>query len=272
MTVDDTVVKQPARKGAPDTVSAQTGEVTETSQRFAPPGLRSLSRLSQTYLQLVCQGVNNAEIARHFGVSEQTVKNNMTALMRRMGARNRAHAVYIYLKDAAFTEFVDQALAECETGGYNGTHVVYIYLKDAAYSEFVDRALAERQRRAVQRDKRRKPRGPTKAPPNTPEAMLSPGQAAQVLGIHVNTIRRWSGEGVLKAYRVGSRGDRRFKRVDVETLLTEISPKDRGATYGPADEQASSSSPWNGETPHIEQDQSGKQTEPEASREAGKPL
>ena len=50
--------------------------------------------------------------------------------------------------------------------------------------------------------------------------MLTTREVAQMLNIHINTVRRWSDQGVLTAYRVGSRGDRRFMRHDVITFLT----------------------------------------------------
>jgi excisionase family DNA binding protein len=40
-----------------------------------------------------------------------------------------------------------------------------------------------------------------------------------MLNIHVNTVRRWDDLGVLKAIRIGPRGDRRFRREDVDALL-----------------------------------------------------
>jgi len=48
---------------------------------------------------------------------------------------------------------------------------------------------------------------------------LSTGEVARLLNIHCNTVRRWSQIGLLKTYRVGPRGDRRFKRTDVQKLL-----------------------------------------------------
>ena len=42
--------------------------------------------------------------------------------------------------------------------------------------------------------------------------MLTVKDVADLLNIHVNTVRRWSDQGILKAYRITSRGDRRFRR------------------------------------------------------------
>jgi excisionase family DNA binding protein len=51
--------------------------------------------------------------------------------------------------------------------------------------------------------------------------LLTVGQVAGLLSIHPNTVRRWSKKGVLESYRIGSRGDQRFKKEDVNTLLFE---------------------------------------------------
>ena len=53
------------------------------------------------------------------------------------------------------------------------------------------------------------------------KAMLRIGDVAQVLGLHANTVRRWSEKGILKSYRIGSRGDRRFLWEDVDGFLKE---------------------------------------------------
>lgn len=51
--------------------------------------------------------------------------------------------------------------------------------------------------------------------------MLRTGEACRILCIHANTLRRWSEQGIIKAYRVGPRGDRRFRREEVAALLIE---------------------------------------------------
>jgi len=47
---------------------------------------------------------------------------------------------------------------------------------------------------------------------------LRTSDVAHLLNIHVNTVRRWTNNGVLKAYRIGPRGDRRFKQKDIDRL------------------------------------------------------
>jgi excisionase family DNA binding protein len=58
-----------------------------------------------------------------------------------------------------------------------------------------------------------------KTNPNRPNALLSTAQVARLLNIHTNTVRRWSNIRLLPSYRIGSRGDRRFRRDDIEYLL-----------------------------------------------------
>jgi excisionase family DNA binding protein len=52
-----------------------------------------------------------------------------------------------------------------------------------------------------------------------PHGLLSSTDAAKLLGVHPNTIRRWSDDGMISAYRVGKRLDRRFRRTDLEKFL-----------------------------------------------------
>jgi diguanylate cyclase (GGDEF)-like protein/excisionase family DNA binding protein len=53
------------------------------------------------------------------------------------------------------------------------------------------------------------------------DALLSVAQAATLLGVHPNTIRSWTKAGLLTAYRINARGDRRLRRSDVGRLLVE---------------------------------------------------
>jgi excisionase family DNA binding protein len=51
--------------------------------------------------------------------------------------------------------------------------------------------------------------------------MLTVREVSQLLHVHSNTLRRWSDQGVVKAYRIGPRGDRRFRAEDIAVLLLE---------------------------------------------------
>ncbi|HEX9896641.1 MAG TPA: helix-turn-helix domain-containing protein [Dehalococcoidales bacterium] len=54
------------------------------------------------------------------------------------------------------------------------------------------------------------------------EPMLTVREVANLLHVHVNTLRRWSNRGLLKAYQINNRGDRRFRQVDVALFLTKM--------------------------------------------------
>ena len=51
--------------------------------------------------------------------------------------------------------------------------------------------------------------------------MMTIGEVARLFNVHTNTVRRWSEQGILKAYRTGTRGDRRFRREDVAVFYLE---------------------------------------------------
>ena len=51
--------------------------------------------------------------------------------------------------------------------------------------------------------------------------MLTTSDVARLLNIHINTVRRWSNQGILKTYRIGSRGDRRFRQEDITSFLSQ---------------------------------------------------
>ncbi len=54
-------------------------------------------------------------------------------------------------------------------------------------------------------------------------SLLTTSDVARLLNIHINTVRRWTNEGKLRAYRIGSRGDRRFQRADIASFLAQKS-------------------------------------------------
>ena len=53
------------------------------------------------------------------------------------------------------------------------------------------------------------------------DTLIGVASAAALLGVHPNTIRSWTEAGRLLAYRINARGDRRYRRGDVERLLVE---------------------------------------------------
>lgn len=53
----------------------------------------------------------------------------------------------------------------------------------------------------------------------SPNRMLTVSEVAYLLHVHPNTIRLWSDKGLLKAYRLGYRNDRRFNLEDINKFL-----------------------------------------------------
>lgn len=48
-------------------------------------------------------------------------------------------------------------------------------------------------------------------------------EAAEILGVNPETLRRWDNEGRLKAVRIGKRQDRRYKIEDIKKIIEEKS-------------------------------------------------
>ena len=53
-------------------------------------------------------------------------------------------------------------------------------------------------------------------------ALMTPKEAAEALYIHINTLRRWANEGIIRQYRIGPRGDRRFIRQDIIHFIEQL--------------------------------------------------
>ncbi|HAP37798.1 hypothetical protein A2574_00620 [Candidatus Shapirobacteria bacterium RIFOXYD1_FULL_38_32] len=49
--------------------------------------------------------------------------------------------------------------------------------------------------------------------------LLTIRQAAEVLNVHIETLRRWDKSGKLKAIKINKRGDRRYKPEDIESYF-----------------------------------------------------
>jgi len=67
-----------------------------------------------------------------------------------------------------------------------------------------------------------------------PDALISVAQAAALLGVHPNTVRAWTESGRLAAWRINPRGDRRYRRADVERLLAEGAGQSAGTDGTPS--------------------------------------
>ena len=65
--------------------------------------------------------------------------------------------------------------------------------------------------------------GKDMASDNLMEPMMTVREVARLLNIHSNTVRRWSDRGIIRAYRITRRGDRRFRQEDIARFLAELS-------------------------------------------------
>ena len=70
------------------------GEVFGGAEGFLSP----LTPREMEILELVVQGMSNRKIAYHLGISHQTVKNHMTAILRKLGATGRTEAAVSALR------------------------------------------------------------------------------------------------------------------------------------------------------------------------------
>ncbi|MCK4863531.1 MAG: helix-turn-helix domain-containing protein [Dehalococcoidales bacterium] len=53
--------------------------------------------------------------------------------------------------------------------------------------------------------------------------MLTTGDVARIFNVHPGTIRRWCRQGRILTYRIGPRGERRFRREDVAVAYIDRS-------------------------------------------------
>ncbi|HSL97839.1 MAG TPA: GAF domain-containing protein [Candidatus Deferrimicrobiaceae bacterium] len=84
------------------------------------------------------------------------------------------------------------------------------------------------------------------------DATLSVTRAADVLGVHPNTIRTWSDAGRLRYYRINPRGDRRYRLGDLRRFLAAHGETDAESAH-PRDRDSSPSTRRRGRTVPLDQ-------------------
>lgn len=53
------------------------------------------------------------------------------------------------------------------------------------------------------------------------QGLLKIREAALLLGVNPETLRRWDRDGKLKAIKVSKRGDRRYSKKDIEKFIKQ---------------------------------------------------
>ena len=74
--------------------------------------------------------------------------------------------------------------------------------------------------------------------PRPLDANLTVTRAAEVLGVHANTIRAWSDAGRLRYYRINPRGDRRYRLGDLQRFLAGLDATGLTSQPSPADHRS----------------------------------
>lgn len=59
--------------------------------------------------------------------------------------------------------------------------------------------------------------------------LLTSGDVARYLGVHINTVRRWEQKGILQAYRTDPKGYRWFRREDIEAFINRMAKNEAKA-------------------------------------------
>lgn len=82
---------EPAWRKFTDTVLAFTGRGPGASAGDGP--LASLTRRERSLLELLCEGLSNVQIAWRLGISDKTVRNQVSNLYAKLGVHSRAEAI-----------------------------------------------------------------------------------------------------------------------------------------------------------------------------------
>lgn len=57
-----------------------------------------LTKREEEIIQKICSGASNNEIAKDLCITIHTIKSHISSIFKKLGARNRTNASYIYAK------------------------------------------------------------------------------------------------------------------------------------------------------------------------------
>jgi len=77
-----------------------------------------LTRKELQVLTLIAQGNSNKQIANLLSISDQTIKNHVSAILRKINANYRAHAVFIAVRDGLISIQSGQAACQRESSSF----------------------------------------------------------------------------------------------------------------------------------------------------------
>jgi excisionase family DNA binding protein len=145
-------------------------------------------------LGMLANGLTMAEVAHRTGRSENTIKNTISEAYRRLGVESNVQAYLAmgWLKPPRLR--------------HDGRGL-------AVHAPVVRKRIPP----AVEPPA--PPPRPVEAEPESPDSLLTANEAAQLLRVHRNTLARLGDRGQLPFLRVVERGDRRYRRSDVQAYL-----------------------------------------------------
>jgi RNA polymerase sigma factor (sigma-70 family) len=93
------------------------------NRKYVANAMESLTSKELQVLKLICEGNSNKQIGDILGTSEQTIKNQVSSILRKLNANDRAHAVYIAARDGWLPAKADNSANERDS--YSGPMTGY---------------------------------------------------------------------------------------------------------------------------------------------------
>lgn len=82
------------------------------NRKYVENALESLTSKELQVLKLICEGNSNKQIGDILGTSEQTIKNQVSSILRKLNANDRAHAVFIAAREGWISAKTDDKANE----------------------------------------------------------------------------------------------------------------------------------------------------------------